>query len=669
MNFSLKLSSKMQLAFGLLTLLTLALGGLAIWQMNAVRGLQDRLDQAYTPRVEVASHLERYWSQTIFEIRGYTMTGDGTLLEKGLAGLKGLEEHAAEASQLAERFPELEGLAPAAALALTQTREYRKLIDETREKSEENASYREMMGAAQANFSNNAHAFLADQAKSLAQDIADGAPADKLMWRQKRIAAMNQVIQSGNSALLKSQQAQTSHDQAMMATVDADLSAMRDLFDELVSLCRTEPALMTRVAGSRSAAEQYQALLAAWVENWMALEELRQQRESLSSRMIALTTNTADDGLAGIGRLAGATSQSLARAIRLVLGGLAAALVLGVALSLLLSRSLSRPLRGVMEGLGRGAQEVAGAAGSMAGASQALADGAGEQAASLEQTAATLEQMSAMTRHSAEHAGLAEDLSRQAGEEMERARQAADRLGQAMAQIQQASLQTGRIVKTIDEIAFQTNLLALNAAVEAARAGSAGAGFAVVADEVRRLAQRSAASAADSASLIQDTIARVEEGGRLMAETGQAFARVGEGNRRLGQLVAEMAGMSREQAQGIDQVSQAAAALDRVTQQNAAGAQETAAASEQLTSQAQGLEDQLATLRAIVQGAGRGQGGILSLLHLRRPRPAAESAATPLDSHPWPLAVSPAAPVPAPRPPDLDADNDDDDWDNIPQAA
>jgi|GEM_PF-5008804 len=663
MRLTLKLSSKMRLAFGALTLLTLALGGLAVWRMDAVRVLQDRLDQAYAPQVEVASHLERCWSQTVFEMRGYAMTGDAALLARGLEGLRGVGEHAREAGELAGRFPELGGLGAAAREAGGQAREYRRLIELTQEKAEENASYLAMMGAAQARFTDHAHAFLDDQALALARDIAEGQPADKLLWRQKRIQAMNQVIHSGNSALLKSRQAQTSHDQGLMAKVDADLTAMRELFDDLVSLCRTEPALMAQVAGSRSAAEQYQSLLAAWVENWLVLEELRGQREALSQGMIALTTRAADAGLAGIGQLASATSQSLARAIRLVLVGLAAAMALGLALSLLLSRGLSRPLRRVMDGLHQGAREVGGAAAAMADASQALAEGAGQQAASLEQTAATLEQMSAMTRASAEHAGLAEDLSRQAGEEVESARQTAERLGRAMAQIQRASDQSAKVVRTIDEIAFQTNLLALNAAVEAARAGAAGAGFAVVAEEVRRLAQRSAASAADTASLIQETIARVEEGGRLMAETDQAFARVGEGNRRLGHLVAEMAGMSREQALGIAQVSQAASSLDQVTQRNAAGAQETAAASAQLTTQARGLEDHLETLRVIVQGAGRE--GLWARLR-RRQEPMPDQVEPSPDYGPWPLAVRPASAAPATRRTDLD---DDQDWTNLPQAA
>jgi methyl-accepting chemotaxis protein len=153
--------------------------------------------------------------------------------------------------------------------------------------------------------------------------------------------------------------------------------------------------------------------------------------------------------------------------------------------------------------------------------------------------------------------------------------------------IHASSDETAKIIKTIDEIAFQTNLLALNAAVEAARAGEAGAGFAVVADEVRNLAMRAAEAAKTTAGLIEENIKDIKEGSELVASTDEAFKQlVRDNSNKVGELVGEIAAASQEQSQGVEQVNNAMADMDKITQQNAASAEQSASASEQLNSQA-----------------------------------------------------------------------------------
>jgi methyl-accepting chemotaxis protein len=156
----------------------------------------------------------------------------------------------------------------------------------------------------------------------------------------------------------------------------------------------------------------------------------------------------------------------------------------------------------------------------------------------------------------------------------------------SMIAIKDSSDKVGKIIKTVDEIAFQTNILALNAAVEAARAGEAGMGFAVVADEVRALAQRSAQAAKDTASLIEESIAKSNEGQlKVQTVTGTIDA-ITSSTTRVKGLIDEVSEASRQQSQGIDQVSQAIAQMERVTQSTAATAEETAASSEELSAQA-----------------------------------------------------------------------------------
>jgi methyl-accepting chemotaxis protein len=144
-----------------------------------------------------------------------------------------------------------------------------------------------------------------------------------------------------------------------------------------------------------------------------------------------------------------------------------------------------------------------------------------------------------------------------------------------------------KIIKTIDEIAFQTNILALNAAVEAARAGEAGMGFAVVADEVRTLAQRSAQAAKDTAVLIEESIAKANDGNQKVSLVTSAIAAITDSSVKAKGLVDEVSVASRQQSQGIEQVSQAIAQMEKVTQTNAASAEESAAVSQELSAQAE----------------------------------------------------------------------------------
>jgi methyl-accepting chemotaxis protein len=197
-----------------------------------------------------------------------------------------------------------------------------------------------------------------------------------------------------------------------------------------------------------------------------------------------------------------------------------------------------------------------------------------------------MEEMGSMTRKNAENASQADMLANEAGQVVKRANQAMSKLTESMEEITEAGEETGKIIKTIDEIAFQTNLLALNAAVEAARAGEAGAGFAVVADEVRNLAMRAAEAAKNTAGLIEGTITKTRHGAELVAQTNDTFAEVAKNSDKVYELVNEIAAASSEQAQGIDQVNNAIHEMDTVTQQTAASAEESAAASEELSAQA-----------------------------------------------------------------------------------
>jgi methyl-accepting chemotaxis protein len=283
------------------------------------------------------------------------------------------------------------------------------------------------------------------------------------------------------------------------------------------------------------------------------------------------------------------------------------AILAGIFLAFFITRSITKPINRIISGLNESTEQVASAAGQVSTASQSLAEGASEQAASIEETSSSLEEMSSMTRQNADNAAQADTLMKEANQVVQSANSSMGDLTTSMEQISKASEETSKIIKTIDEIAFQTNLLALNAAVEAARAGEAGAGFAVVADEVRNLAMRAADAAKNTANLIEGTVKKVNSGGELVAKTNEAFGEVAKSTNKVGELVGEIAAASSEQAQGITQVNTAVNEVDKVTQQNAASAEESASAAEEMNAQAEQMRAYVGEMIALVGSANHGQ--------------------------------------------------------------
>ena len=237
--------------------------------------------------------------------------------------------------------------------------------------------------------------------------------------------------------------------------------------------------------------------------------------------------------------------------------------------------------------------QVRDAAGAMQGATDEISLGNAdlsqrteEQASSLEETAASMEQLTVTVRQNADGATRANQLAQAATQVAARGGAAVGDVVQTMEGINAASRRIVDIIGVIDGIAFQTNILALNAAVEAARAGDQGRGFAVVAAEVRSLAQRSAAAAREIKGLIADSVGKVDAGSELVSRAGRTMDEVVAGIRSVTTLMGEIASASTEQTAGIQQVNQAIAQMEQVTQQNAALVEEASASAQAMREQA-----------------------------------------------------------------------------------
>ena len=300
-----------------------------------------------------------------------------------------------------------------------------------------------------------------------------------------------------------------------------------------------------------------------------------------------------------------------------------------------------------------GTETIATASAQIASGNQDLSSRTEEQASSLEETASSMEELTSTVRQNADNARQANQLAVTASEVATKGGAVVSQVVQTMGVINDSSKKMADIINVIDGIAFQTNILALNAAVEAARAGEQGRGFAVVATEVRSLAQRSAAAAREIKTLIDDSVNKVGEGTKLVADAGVTMEEVVSSIKRVNDIMGEITAASQEQSDGIEQVNQAITQMDTVTQQNAALVEQAAAAAES-------LQDQAATLSNLVSVFKVGSQGTAVAVASKKKAAPQQRIASRQEARPASRQVA----APAPKVPQKPAGNNED-WEEF----
>lgn len=344
--------------------------------------------------------------------------------------------------------------------------------------------------------------------------------------------------------------------------------------------------------------------------------KVAEEKDALSAALTTMVDGLSADLKNSLAQIADASKTQRLVMLCVFLGAITLSLV---AVSLMIA-SVTKSIKAVIEGMTRTGGTLVHASGQVSSSSDHMARSAGEQAANIEEVSASLEEMTSMTRQNADNASQANAKSSDAAEAASKGQDAMVRMSEAIQKIKTSSDETAKIVKTIDEIAFQTNLLALNAAVEAARAGDAGKGFAVVAEEVRNLAQRSAEAAKTTSELIEGSQGNADNGVKVCADVGKILKQIGESVEQVTQLVAEVTVASQEQAKGVDQINSSIAHMDQFTQTNAATAEESAAASKDLSALAGELTEMVSALRAVVKGRhAAGESGVESDVFVETP--------------------------------------------------
>ncbi len=391
----------------------------------------------------------------------------------------------------------------------------------------------------------------------------------------------NHIITWFKDARMVEKQVILDHDSTLIPAVADQIGKVVKLLQELTQRFDSD-AEIAQINQAVSTVKAYHSAFGSYTEK-MHRQELAEQKMLMAARQaekICLAVQTQQKTY---------MQKRIAMANMLSVICTGTAIGLGIGLSLLISIIITRTLNRVIQGLDSGANQIVVIADKISSTSQTLALGSSEQASAIEETSATIGELSTATQQNAQSASDADKLMGETNATVARANGSMAELTQSIGEVSAASEEIQKIIKTIDEIAFQTNLLALNAAVEAARAGEAGAGFAVVSEEVRNLAIRSADAAKNTASLIEGTVNKVKNGMDLVSRTNTDFKEVQDHSEKICVLVEGISEASRQQAISVEQISTAVHSVDQVTHQNAAGAEESAAASKEMKNQSESL--------------------------------------------------------------------------------
>ncbi len=610
----LRLSVKLVFGFGVLILITLIIGTIAILNLSKIKSETTVLAEEYVPEMKMASDLRGAVYGARLEVRGYGLTADEKYYDKALKEIDAIQDAVKVAEALDSRAKNLYKLRAQLGKTKQAVEAYVRSVNSTAEINKAIRQEQNNMDVAAVSFVKNCNVYLKSQEKSMQSEIRSGNASNA---RFVKLTLINEILGFVNDIRIMNFKAQASRNVDMLIEVLDVFPAVFEDIDKLMGYTQRE-ADKTALRELESAAKDYESAIKKYSASWKERNTIASNRLALARELLDAANVSTEGSLEGVQSVSKASVASVNKSNIVLIVGLLTAFILGVILTIVLTNMITSPvlkgvefaqklsegdltakidvnqkdevgrlaaalagmgekLREVVENVIMGADSIAAASLEMSGTSQQLSQGASEQAASVEEVTSSMEQMAANIQNNNENAKQTEKIAIGSTQGVKEGSDAANTAVVSMKDIAEK-------IKIINDIAFQTNILALNAAVEAARAGEHGKGFAVVAAEVRKLAERSKISADEIDALSKNGVAVAEKAGIKLQEIVPEIENTA-------QLVQEISAASQEQYAGAEQVNNAMQQLNNVTQQNSAASEEMATGAEELASQAGQLKE------------------------------------------------------------------------------